>query len=116
MRQQRTKQTNWGPPVDWWTFFSAASDEVFKARHPIGYGFLVMLGIVALLAPGMVFVLLVGSGSGWAVLGAAGGLVFGVGLFNYVARVIGQFLGHGVSAAAFLIGGGMMLVSWLLCR
>ena len=41
----------------------------------------------------MAVVLLDGSGSGWAVLGAAGGLVFGVGLFNDVAMANGQFLG-----------------------
>ncbi len=76
-----------------------------------------MLGMVALLLPACLFCVLVdGTKSGWIVLGFVGGFVFGIGLFNFVAIIIKQYLGHLVSIACFLVGGVMMLISWLLCR
>lgn len=110
------KKSNWAPPKEYKTYFYASSDDVFKAKHPIGYVFLVVLGITVLLLPAIVFSVFVGTESGWAVLGFAGGFVFGIGLFNFVAIIIKQYLGHWVSIVSFLVGGIMMLISWLLCR
>ena len=116
MRKKKKKKSNWTPPKNYIDYFSASSDEAFKEAHPIGYGFLVILGIAALLLPAIVFCILVGTESGWVMLGFAGGFIFGIGLFNFVAIIIKQYLGHWVSIISFLVGGIMMLVSYLLCR
>ena len=115
-KKKNKKKSNWTPPKEYKNYFYASSDEEFKAKHPIGYGFLVMLGIAALLLPAIVFCVLVGTESGWVMLGFAGGFVFGIGLFNFVAIIIKQYLGHWVSIISFLVGGIMMLISWFLCR
>ncbi len=114
------KRSNWIPPRDSWTFFHIASDVNFRMEHPIGYGFLVVLGLVVLFLPAILFGVLAGAvggkdpNSGWMFLGVAGGFVFGIGLFNFVAIIIKQYLGHLVSLLSFLIGGGMMLLGWFL--
>ena len=115
-KKKNKKKSNWTPPKEYKNYFYASSDEEFKAKHPIGYGFLVMLGIAVLLLPAIVFCVLVGTESGWVMLGFAGGFVFGIGLFNFVAIIIKQHLGHWVSIISFLVGGIMMLISWFLCR
>ena len=104
------------PPENYKSFFYASSDEEFKAKHPIGYIFLVLLGITVLLLPAIMFSIFVGTDSGWVMLGFVGGFIFGIGLFNFVAIIIKQYLGHWVSIISFLLGGIMMLISWLLCR
>lgn len=113
---KKKKKSSWALPKNYKDYFYASSDDEFKAKHPIGYGFLVALGLAALLLPAIVFSVLVGTESGWTILGFAGGFVFGIGLFNFVAIIIKQYLGHWVSIIAFLVGGIMMLLSWLLCR
>ena len=115
-KKKKHKKSNWTPPEDYIKYFHASSDEEFKTNHPIGYVFLVMLGMTALLLPAILFCVLVGTDSRWVMLGFAGGFVFGIGLFNFVAIIIKQYLGHWVSILSFLIGGVMMLASWLLCR
>ncbi len=115
-KKNEKNKSKWTPPKDYKTYFYASSDEEFRAKRPVGYGFLVMLGIAALLLPAIVFCVLVGTESEWVFLGFAGGFVFGIGLFNYVGIIIKQYLGHWVSIVSFLIGGAMMLISWLLCR
>ncbi len=115
-KKKKTKKANWAPPEEYKDYFYASSDDAFKAKHPIGYGFLVMLGLAVLLLPAILFCVLVGTDSGWVMLGFAGGFVFGIGLFNFVAIIIKQYLGHWVSIVSFLVGGAMMLASWLLCR
>lgn len=115
-KKKKHKKSDWTPPKDYKDYFYASSDDAFKAKHPIGYVFLVMLGITVLLLPAILFCVLVGTDSGWVMLGFAGGFVFGIGLFNFVAIIIKQYLGHLVSIISFLVGGIMMLISWLLCR
>ncbi len=115
-KKRKNKKSNWIPPEDYKNYFYASSDDAFKAEHPVGYFFLVMLGITVLLLPAVLFCILVGTESGWALLGCAGGFIFGIGLFNFVAIIIKQYLGHWVSIASFVIGGIMMLISWFLCR
>lgn len=115
-KKKKEKAAAWLPPKDCLSYFSASSDEEFKRKHPIGYGLLVILGITVLLLPATAFGILVESDSGWVMLGWIGGFVFGIGLFNFVAILIKQYLGHLVSILSFLVGGTMMLISWLLCR
>ena len=110
------RKSGWTPPENYRSFFYASSDDEFKAKHPIGYIFLVLLGITVLLLPAIMFSIFVGTDSGWVMLGFVGGFIFGIGLFNFVAIIIKQYLGHWVSIISFLLGGIMMLISWLLCR
>ena len=91
------------------------SDADLKKRHPIGYGFLVTLGILALLSPCVIYSIYVFSinpdGNGWLILGWVGAFIIGVGLFNFVAIIIGQYVGHWVSILSFLIGSIMAAIS-----
>ena len=91
------------------------SDADFKRAHPVGYGFLVALGITALLTPFLAYALYTGialsAASGWLILGWVGAFIIGIGLFNFVAIIIKQYLGHLVSILSFLIGGILVAVS-----
>ena len=111
--------SQWIPPKDYKNYFKVSSDDEFKEKHPIGYVFLVILGMAALFLPSILFCVLVvtlgETDSIWVLLGVVGSFVFGIGLFNFVAIIIKQYLGHLVSIMSFLVGGVMMLVSWLLC-
>jgi len=113
------KKSKWVLSKGYKYYFDASSDDTFKKKHPIGYYFLVALGIFVLLMPAIIFSIVAGillkSDSGWMLLGVVGGFVFGIGLFNFVAIIIKQYLGHWVSVISFLIGGIMMLISWLIC-
>ena len=119
-KKKKHRQSHWTLPEDYKRYFNASSDEEFKTAHPVGYFFLVMLGLIALLLPAYLFCVAVGIvcgvENGWIVLGFVGGFIFGIGLFNYVAIIIKQFLGHWVSIISFLVGGAMMFASWLLCQ
>jgi len=115
-KKKKRNNSNWKPPKDYKYYFYTSSDDEFKAKHPVGYVLLVLLGITVLLLPAVLFGLLVSADSVWIVIGYAGGFIFGIGLFNFVAIIIRQYLGHWVSIISFLIGGIMMLASWLLCR
>ncbi len=92
-----------------------SSDADFKRAHPVGYVFLVALGIVALLLPYCVYALytliVLSAASGWLILGGVGAFIIGIGLFNFVAIIIKQYLGHWVSILSFLIGGILVAVS-----
>lgn len=44
-------------------------------------------------------------------LGLIGSFLIGCGLFNYVAIIIDQFLGHLVSILSFLIGGILVAIN-----
>lgn len=116
-KSKKKKKSNWTPPKGASAYFYASSDDEFKAKHPIGYFFLVMLGIAALVSPVfvyMIFVIPIANNSAWMILGWIGSFIIGIGLFNYVAIIIKQYLGHLVSILSFLIGGIMVAVSLLL--
>ena len=59
-----------------------SSDADFKRAHPVGYGFLVALGIVALLLPYCVYALytliVLSAASGWLILGGVGAFIIGI--------------------------------------
>ena len=108
----------WFPPKGSAAYFHMESDADFQRRHPVGYVFAVLLGIFALLLPMTVYVLLAlppQTPPGFGVfLGMAGGFIVGIGLFNFVAIILHQYLGHLVSILCFLIGGALMAVSFAL--
>ena len=108
------KRNNWIPPKGASSYFSVGSDYEFKQKHPIGYVFLVMLGLVALMLPGvlyLIFVIPLEINSPWLMLGWVGAFVIGIGLFNFVAIIIKQYLGHLVSILSFAIGSILILLS-----
>lgn len=111
--KKRRKNSNWKPPKGAKTYFFARSDYEFKKKHPIGYGFLVALGIVALLLPVILYLFFVipyDINSPWIMLGWLGGFIIGIGLFNFVAIIIKQYLGHWVSITSFILGS---ILIWL---
>jgi len=105
----------WGPPTGFSAYFDPRSDEDFRRAHPVGYGFLVALGIAALLLPCIAYSFFAFSrnpdGNAWLIPGWTGAFCIGIGLFNFVAILIRQYLGHLVSVASFLIGGILVAVS-----
>lgn len=119
-KKKTSQQSKWIPPKGASAYFCASSDYEFKAKHPIGYFFLVLLGIVALLAPVILYTVYVipTFGNEWQwpyILGFVGSFVIGIGLFNFVAIIIKQYLGHLVSILSFLIGGILVAISiWML--
>ena len=113
-KMNRKKGGNWTPPEEASAYFYATSDYEFRAKHPIGYFFLVMLGVVALFLPiviYLIFVLPYDINSYWIILGLLGGFAIGIGLFNFVAIIIKQYLGHIVSILSFIIGGILIWTS-----
>ena len=117
-KAKKKKKSQWTPPKGASAYFFASSDDEFKARHPIGYFFLVLLAITVLIAPLIIylyFVIPIGNNSPWMLLGFAGAFIIGIGFFNFVAIIIKQYLGHLVSILSFLIGGIMVALSlWLM--
>ena len=113
-KKKKKRNHGWTPPKGASAYFSADSDEAFKRKHPIGYFFLVMLGIAALLLPVvlyLIFVIPYDVNSPWLMLGWVGGFIMGIGLFNLVAIVIKQYLGHIVTIGSFAIGAFLIWVS-----
>ena len=113
-KKKKSKRKNlWLPPKGASAYFSVASDAWFKEKHPVGYVFLVVFGIAVFMMPMLRFgwVTWEEEENGWLLLGLVGSMVFGVGLFNFVAILINQYLGHLVSLLSFLIGGVLIWVS-----
>ena len=100
------------------SYFSKESDYEFKTKHPIGYTFLIILGLIVLFAPMILYLVIANSinpeGSFWMILGVVGALVFSFGLYNFVAIIINQYLGHKFSIITLLLGALLMLISILL--
>lgn len=113
-KKKKSKKKNlWLPPKGASAYFNVASDARFKEKHPVGYVFLVVFGIAVFMTPVLLFgwVTWEEEENGWLLLGLVGSMVFGVGLFNFVAILINQYLGHLVSILSFLIGGVLIWVS-----
>ena len=116
-KQTSKKSNNWIPQKGASSYFLATSDDEFKRKHPIGYVFLVTLGLVALMLPVilyLVFVIPLDINSPWLMLGWVGAFVIGIGLFNFVAIIIKQYLGHLVSILSFAIGSVLIWLSLVL--
>ena len=120
--KKNKKKSNWTPPKGALAYFNPSLDDEFKAEHPIGYFFLVLLGIAALLMPVIIFmyyyivyVMPVTDSPAWMILGWIGSFIIGIGFFNFVGIIIKQYLGHLVSILSFLLGGIMVALSlWLM--
>ena len=115
-KKNRGKNGHLTPPKGASAYFRASSDAEFKRKHPVGYVFLAILGIAALVAPMLVYDALVSKALGgesniWLLLGGAGALAIGIGLFNFVAIIIRQYLGHLVSILAFAVGALFIWIS-----
>ena len=72
-------------------------------KHPIGYWFAVALGITALTAPMLIYAMYTKSPT-VGIAGIAGTFIVGIGLFNFVAIILNQYLGHIVSIISFFLG------------
>ena len=109
-RSPQSKFKNqWFPPKGSAAFFRMESDADFKKAHPVGYVFLVLLGILAFMGPPILYAIFglskFPNANGWFIVGFVGAFCIGIGLFNFVAIIIKQYLGHIVSIVLFLIGG-----------
>ena len=120
MKKNHNKKTQsrfyWSVPGNAASYFSMGSDRAFQRKHPYAYGFLVFLAMIALVGPG--FVLLIytsvinpAPNSAWLILGGLGSFIFGIGLFNFVAAILKQYLGHWFSIICFLLGTLLVAIS-----
>ncbi len=105
-------RSQWLPPKGAGDYFAMSSDDAFKRVHPVGYWFAVMLGIGVLLLPAILYCSWISpmaeGKDGWVLLGGVGGFIVGVGLFNFVAIILKQYLGHLVSIICFAVGIALM--------
>lgn len=116
------RKNYWLPPKGASEFFLPSADDEFKSKHPVGYRFFVLLGITVLLLPVIIYNIFFvehlrrDENSFWLVLGGllglAGSSIIGIGLFNFVAIIIKQYLGHLVSILAFAIGALLVWASF----
>ena len=120
MKKKHGKKTQsrlyWGVPRNAAAFFDMGSDRAFQKAHPCAYGFLVFLAILALLGPVFVFLIYTqginpAPNSPWLILGGLGAFIFGIGLFNFVAVILKQYLGHWLSITCFLIGSALVAIA-----
>lgn len=100
-------------------FFSPLADLEYKAKHPIGYRVLLIVGLTALFLPIVLYIVLnfvvfQAPNSGWLLLGFVGAFIIGIGLFNIVGAWIEQYLGHTVTIVCFLLGGILVAASEML--
>ena len=101
-------------------WFSALSDVEFQMAHPKLYKLLAIIGVLFLVLPMLAFIMAAtlsmpeNSNNAWLLLGAAGGFVLGIGLFNIVGAWIEQYMGHWVTIICIVLGAAMMTASWLL--
>ena len=114
MKKKRKNSNYLLPPAGASRFFSPAADKDFENEHPVGYKLLLALGITALLTPMIiygVYTKVVYNDNSWRLLGMFGAFLIGIGLFNFVAIIIRQYLGHLVSIVSFILGGACMWIS-----
>ena len=106
-------------PKDAIKYFGPDSDREFKKKHPIGYKFLVVFLLTALLLPMAALVILeilfpIHNG-GFKLPACLGALLIGTGLSNLVAKIIDQYLGDWLTLGCFGLGGLIMGTScWFL--
>ncbi len=103
------------PPKGAAAYFSSAADAVYRRAHPIGYKLMTVLGIAALCGPMIAWIVWIAASAGrldgtgaWSFVGWLGTFLIGIGLFNFVAILLKQYLGHLLSILCFLIGGGLV--------
>lgn len=106
-------------PENKWEYFFADSDEDFKRLHPVGYNWLVCIGITALMLPQIIYLIYVNginpAPNEWTlILGYVGAFIIGIGLFNIVAAWIHQYLGHLLTAVCLLGGAALTWFSMYL--
>ena len=106
----------WTVPRNAAAYFDMGSDRAFQKAHPCAYGFLVFLAILALLGPTIVWLIYTQAihpapNSAWLMLGWLGAFIFGIGLFNFVAAILKQYLGHWLSIICFLIGSALVAIT-----
>jgi len=99
----------WSVPKNAADYFSPAYDDKFKKAHPFAYGGMVLLGIVALFGPvagWIVYSMIINPApnSFWLMLGWAGAFSIGIALFNIVAAILKQYLGHYVTLGCSTFG------------
>ena len=109
----------WSVPRNAAEYFSPYSDDKFKKAHPIAYGFIVFLGITALIGPCFVWIIYSGvinpaPNSFWLMLGFAGAFSIGIALFNIVAAILKQYLGHYVTLGCSAFGVFMIYLAILI--
>jgi hypothetical protein len=105
----------WNMPHNAVSYFYMGSDRAFQKVHPYAYGFLVFVAILALLGPvaGWIIysqVINPAPNSAWLILGWLGAFIIGIGLFNFVAAILKQYLGHWLSIACFVLGALLILI------
>lgn len=113
-QKKESKWNFWLPPKGSIAYFLKGSSYEFYQAHPIGYIFVGILGLIALLSPAFILFIYIGPKANttiWDILGIIGSFIVGIGMFNFVAIIVNQYLGHLVSIISFLLGGGLIMLN-----
>ena len=116
MEEEKKKRFNfWLPPKDYKQYFKPSSDDFYRKNYPVEYTLFCILAVIALMAPCFIYLFYSISidreGNYWMVLGFIGGFIFGIGLFNFAAILVNQYLGHLVSIISLVAGAALMKIS-----
>jgi len=100
-------------PKNSWQYFLPNADHSFKSQHPVAYGWLRAVGVIVLLLPMIVYMVVCFMNpyvwdNGVVMLGYAGSIMIGIGLFNVMAAFVHQYLGHKMTIIC--LGGGSFLI------
>ena len=114
-KSYKRKKLYWLPPKGFGEFFLSSSDDIYKAKHPVKYGFIVALGLLAFVGPTIlytIFLYAMNIADNVSVgLGMLGTFIMGIGLFNFVSIILNQYLGHLVSLVSFILGGILLIIN-----
>lgn len=117
MKRAHRAALGWYPSKDSFSYFFSGSDDEFRLRHPFLYPLVVALGLTALMLPCVAFGLLaryVAPQAEGLLAGYIGGFLVGISLFNCVAIILRQYLGHAVTLIAGVAGLLLMALGLLL--
>lgn len=100
-------------------YFLPNADDSFKAQHPVAYSWLRAAGVIFLFIPMIIYLVFCllhpyVYNNGVVLLGHAGSVMVGIGLFNVVAAFVNQYMGHKMTLIC--LGGGSFLIAltWML--
>lgn len=106
-------------PDNWKEYMDIHADDAFKSKYLIRYGIIVSVGLLALLAPMLIYMAYVlfinpAKNSPILLLGLVGTFMIGAGLFNIVGAWVQQYMGHKITAICLIIGSLITLLSIVL--
>lgn len=104
-----------------WKYLLPNADDDFKAVHPTAYKWLRFFGVMAICLPMIVYIVICCFtphvwDNGFVLIGYAGSIMIGVGLFNVLSAFVHQYMGHKMTIICLGGGSFLVLLAWILFR